>query len=73
MAVHDLAHEEHVRFAKVCAPGNTSDVAVAELLDALGDDAATRTICLLLESVADGRALVEAAQQVDRAHARRSC
>jgi len=64
MAVHDLAHEEHVRFAKVCAPGNTSDVTVAELLDALADDPATRTICLLLESVADGRELMQAARRV---------
>ena len=64
MAVHDLAHEEHVRFAKVCAPGNTADVTVAELLDALGDDTATGTMCLLLESVADGRLLVETARRV---------
>jgi acetyltransferase len=63
MAVHDLAHEENVRFAKVCAPGNTSDVTVAELLDALGDDPATRTVCLLLESVSDGRELMTAARR----------
>ena len=64
MAVHDLAHEENVRFAKVCAPGNTADVTVAELLGALGDDPATRTVCLLLESVADGRELVDTARRL---------
>ncbi|MDP2308435.1 MAG: acetate--CoA ligase family protein [Pseudomonadota bacterium] len=64
MAVHDLAHEEQVGFAKVCAPGNTADVTVAELLDALGEDPATRTLCLLLESVVDGRALVESARRL---------
>ncbi|MFC6239530.1 acetate--CoA ligase family protein [Longivirga aurantiaca] len=64
MAVHDLAHEEHVRFAKVCAPGNTSDVSVAELLEALGEDPATTTVCMLLESVADGRELMATARAV---------
>ncbi len=64
MAVHDLAHEEQVGFAKICAPGNTADVTVAELLDALGEDPATRTVCLLLESVVDGRALVESARRL---------
>jgi acetyltransferase len=64
MAVHDLAHEEHVRFAKVCAPGNAADVSVAELLEALADDPATRTVCLLLESVGDGRRLLAAARTV---------
>jgi acetyltransferase len=59
MAVHDLAHDEGVAFAKVCAPGNTADVTVAELLLALAEDPATRTACLLLESVADGRALLD--------------
>lgn len=64
MAVHDLSHEEQVGFAKVCAPGNTADLTVAELLDALGEDPATRTVCLLLESVVDGRALVESARRL---------
>jgi acetyltransferase len=60
MAVHDLANDEGVAFAKVCAPGNTADVTVAELLVALAEDPATRTACLLLESVADGRAVLDA-------------
>jgi acetyltransferase len=64
MAIYDLAHDEHVRFAKVCAPGNTSDVSIAELLEALAEDEATRTVCLLLESLKDGRELVERARRI---------
>ena len=64
MAIHDMAHDENVRFAKVCAPGNTSDVTVSELLEALGDDDATSTICLLLESLPDGRDFVERARRI---------
>jgi acetyltransferase len=64
MAIYDLANDDHVRFAKVCAPGNTCDVQVAELLDALAQDDATRTICLLLESLRDGRELVDVARRV---------
>jgi acetyltransferase len=62
MAIYDLAHDDHVRFAKVCAPGNTSDVSVTELLEALADDPATRTLCFFLESLPDGRAFVERAR-----------
>ncbi len=64
MAIYDLAHDEQVRFAKICASGNTGDVTVTELLAALADDAASRTLCFLLESLPDGRAFVEQAAQV---------
>jgi acetyltransferase len=64
MAVHDLAHDEQARFAKICAPGNTADVSVAELLGALADDPASRTLCFLLESLGDARAFVEQARRV---------
>lgn len=62
MAIYDLAHDEHARFAKICAPGNTCDVSVAELLAELAADPASRTLCFLLESVRDGRAFVEQAR-----------
>jgi acetyltransferase len=61
MAIYDLAHDDHVRFAKVCAPGNPSDVTVTELVGELADDPATRTLCLLVESLPDGRAFAEQA------------
>ena len=63
MAIYDLANDEQARFAKVCAPGNTADVTIAELLAELVDDPASRTLCFLLESVRDGRAFVEHARR----------
>ncbi|HVL86147.1 MAG TPA: acetate--CoA ligase family protein [Pseudonocardia sp.] len=63
MAIYDLAHDERARFAKICAPGNTCDVGVAELLAELAADPASRTLCFLLESVGDGRAFVEQARR----------
>ena len=66
MAIYDLAHDDHVRFAKVCAPGNTSDVTVTELVGELADDPATRTLCLLVESLPDGRAFAEQARRAAR-------
>ncbi|MGQ0577242.1 MAG: acetate--CoA ligase family protein, partial [Pseudonocardia sp.] len=63
MAIYDLATDEQARFAKICAPGNTCDVTIAELLAELIDDPASRTLCFLLESVRDGRAFVEHARR----------
>ncbi|MHA6781003.1 acetate--CoA ligase family protein [Pseudonocardia saturnea] len=62
MAIYDLAHDEHARFAKICAPGNTCDVSIAELLAELAADPESQTLCFLLESVRDGRAFVERAR-----------
>ncbi|MFN0285039.1 MAG: acetate--CoA ligase family protein [Kineosporiaceae bacterium] len=64
MAIYDLAHDEQARFAKICAPGNTCDVSVAELLTELADDRASRTLCFLLETLGDGREFVERARRV---------
>ena len=64
MAVHSLGQDEHVGFAKVCATGNKADVSDAELLDYLGADPATRTLCFFVESLPDGRAFVETACRV---------
>ncbi len=64
MAIFTLATDERVRFAKILAPGNTCDVTIAELLGELADDPASRTLCFLLESLADGRAFVEHARAV---------
>lgn len=63
MAIYDLAHDDRARFAKICAPGNTCDVSIAELLAELVDDPVSRTLCFLLESVRDGRAFVEHARR----------
>jgi acetyltransferase len=64
MAIYTLAVDQRARFAKVCAPGNTCDVTIAELVSELGEDPATRTLCLLLESLGDGREFVRQARRI---------
>ncbi len=62
MAVQALGRDEGLRVAKVLAAGNKADITDAELLAYLRQDPATRVICLLLESVTDGRAFFEQAR-----------
>jgi acyl-CoA synthetase (NDP forming) len=62
MAVQALGRDEGLRVAKVLAAGNKADITDAELLGYLRQDPATRVICLLLESVTDGRAFFEQAR-----------
>jgi acetyltransferase len=61
MAVQALGRDEGLRVAKVLAAGNKADITDAEMLAYLRQDPATRVICLLLESVTDGRAFFEQA------------
>lgn len=56
MAVHALGQDEGLPAGKVFAAGNKADITDAELLAYLRADPATEVICLLLESVDDGRA-----------------
>jgi acyl-CoA synthetase (NDP forming) len=56
MAAHALGKDEGLRVAKVYAAGNKADISDAEILAYLRADPATTVICLLLESVTDGRA-----------------
>jgi acyl-CoA synthetase (NDP forming) len=62
MAVQALGRDEGLRVAKVLAAGNKADITDAELLAYLRRDPATRVVCLLLESVTDGRAFFEQAR-----------
>ncbi len=55
MAVHALGQDEGLRVAKVFAAGNKADITDAELLAYLRQDPDTSVICLLLESITDGR------------------
>jgi acyl-CoA synthetase (NDP forming) len=49
-------------FSKLVSVGNESDLGVAELVELLAADAATKVILLFLETVRDGPALAEAAR-----------
>jgi acyl-CoA synthetase (NDP forming) len=61
MAVHALGQDEGLRVAKVFAAGNKADITDAEVLGYLRQDADTKVICLLLESITDGRRFFEQA------------
>lgn len=64
MAMHSLGLDEGLRFAKVYAAGNQADVSTAELLDYLGADPASHTLCFFLESLSQGRAFFDSAARV---------
>ena len=64
MAIHSLALDEKIRFAKVYAAGNAADISPSELLDYFGGDPASRTLCFFLESLADGRAFFDSARRL---------
>lgn len=57
---------ENVGLAKFASIGNKLDISEIEVLEYLGKDPDTRVIGMYLESVADGRALVEAARKIDK-------
>lgn len=64
MAAFSRSREGGVGFAKVIAPGNKIDSYETEIVSFLGDDPDTRVIALLLESIADGAAFVDAVARV---------
>lgn len=55
---------ERIGFSKFVSVGNRAGIDEMDLLSALGRDAATRVILLYVESLADGRAFLEAAREV---------
>ncbi|MCW7752839.1 acetate--CoA ligase family protein [Desulfobotulus sp. H1] len=57
---------ENVGLAKFASIGNKLDVSEVEVLEYLGKDPDTRIIGMYLESVTEGRALVEAAKKIDK-------
>jgi acetyltransferase len=64
MAAFSRSKEGDVGFAKVIAPGNKADLDETEIVDYLGADLQTRVIALLLESIRDGAAFVDAVARV---------
>jgi acetyltransferase len=60
MAVQSLSADEGVRFATAYSSGNRADLGDHEVIEHLRDDPATDVICVYLESVAGGRALLDA-------------
>lgn len=64
MAAFSRSKDGEIGFAKVIAPGNTVDIDEVDVLRYLGGDGRTRVIAMLLESIRDGAAFVEAARAV---------
>lgn len=64
MAAFSRSKEEGIGFAKVIAPGNKADLNEAEVVTYLGDDPDTHVIAILLESISDGAAFLEAVRAV---------
>jgi acetyltransferase len=61
-AVIDWAREEGIGFSHVVSLGNMVDVDLGDLIDYLGQDAATRAVVLYVETVTEARKFVSAAR-----------
>ena len=64
MAAFSRSTEEGIGFAKVIAPGNMADLDEIDVLQYFASDPETRVIALVLESIRDGVALIEAMRTV---------
>lgn len=62
----NLLESEQVGLAKFASIGNKLDLDEVDFLEYLGRDPATRVIGLYLESIADGKRLIETAQKIDK-------
>jgi len=58
--------DENVGLAKFASIGNKLDLDEVDFLEYFGADPDTKIICLYLESIARGRAFVEAASRIDK-------
>jgi acetyltransferase len=66
-AILDWARERNIGFSTFVSVGTMLDVDFADLIDYFGDDPATRSIVLYMESVGDVRKFVSAARAAARA------
>jgi acetyltransferase len=63
-AILDWSLSESVGFSHFASLGSMADVGWGDVIDYFGDDAATKTIVLYVESVGDARSFVSAAREV---------
>jgi acetyltransferase len=63
-AILDWSMEEHVGFSAIVSTGSMLDVGWGDLIDFFGDDPATESILLYMESVGDARSFLSAAREV---------
>ncbi len=62
----NLLGDENIGMAKFASIGNKLDITEIDCIEYLGNDPDTRVICLYLESITNGRALMEAAMKIDK-------
>ena len=65
-AVLDMAMAGHIGFSKFASLGNKADVSEIDLLEAWGDDQASRVILIYVEGLPDGQKFIEVARKVTR-------
>lgn len=63
-AILDWSLQAHVGFSAFVSMGSMLDVGWGELIEYLGDDPATTSILIYMESIGDGRAFLSAARKV---------
>ncbi len=63
-AILDWSLEEQVGFSAIVSTGSMLDVGWGDLIDFFGDDPATESILLYMESVGDARSFLSAAREV---------
>lgn len=63
-AILDMANANSIGFSKLVSIGNKADVDELDLINALGDDRQTKVIAGYLESITDGNAFVNQAEQI---------
>ncbi len=62
----NLMMDEHIGMAKFASIGNKLDLDEVDFLEYLGNDPETEIVCMYLESVVRGRALVDAAKKINK-------
>ncbi len=65
-AVLDIAMAGRIGFSKFVSLGNKADVSEIDLLEAWGDDPASRVILIYVEGVPDGQKFIQVARRVTR-------
>ena len=65
-AVLDIAMAGRIGFSKFASLGNKADVSETDLLEAWGDDPASRVILIYVEGLPDGQKFMQVARQVTR-------
>lgn len=62
----NLMMDEHIGMAKFASIGNKLDLDEVDFLEYLGNDPETDIVCMYLESVVRGRALVDVAKKINK-------